>query len=105
MKYNVGVDLVKISRFNDKSLTFAKRILSQNELEEYNSLPDEQKTLFLARSWAIKEAIFKANNEYFDFSKISLRKENKVWKFEEFAISISHEDDFLIAFVIVNKET
>ncbi|QKT05469.1 4'-phosphopantetheinyl transferase superfamily protein [Mycoplasma sp. OR1901] len=104
MKYNVGIDLVKISRFENKSIKFAKRILGNEEFNCYINLPDDKKTLFLARSWAIKEAIFKADNSYFNFSQIDLKKENKVWKFKNFAISISHEEGFLVAFVIVDKE-
>ncbi|EIE41061.1 holo-acyl-carrier protein synthase [Mycoplasmopsis canis UF31] len=95
-----GVDLTRISRFKDKSLIFAKKILSANEFQEFQKLSDiDSKSLFLARSWAIKEAIFKADNQYFNFSSIDLIKINKRWTFKDFSISISHEGDLLIAFV------
>ncbi|EFF41761.1 4'-phosphopantetheinyl transferase superfamily protein [Mycoplasmopsis alligatoris] len=93
----LGVDLVKISRFNNKSLEFAQKILSKNELEEFLALDKDQKALFLARSWAIKEAIFKADNTKNKFSKIDLCKINNKWTYKNFNISISHEDDLLIA--------
>lgn len=98
---NLGVDLVTISRFKNKNKEFIERLLSEEELAEFNKLDNEEsKELFLARSWAIKEAIFKADNSYFKFNKINLIKINNEWNFKNFKISISHENDLLIAFVI-----
>ncbi|RIV16979.1 holo-ACP synthase [Mycoplasmopsis gallopavonis] len=99
---NIGVDLTKISRFVAASDSFAQRILSPAEYSDYLKITNEKKALFLARAWAIKEAIFKANNSYFSFSKIELQKINHRWTFKNFSISISHDGDDLIAFVIEN---
>ncbi|VEU70284.1 4'-phosphopantetheinyl transferase superfamily protein [Mycoplasmopsis glycophila] len=99
---NIGVDITKISRFENASLAFAHRILSSSEFEKFLMLEDAKKPLFLARAWAIKEAIFKANNDYFSYSKIELIKKNHRWTFLNFSISISHDGDTLIAFVIEN---
>ncbi|AKA50063.1 ACP synthase [Mycoplasmopsis gallinacea] len=99
---NIGVDLTKISRFANKDINFAKRILSISELAIYKKVPKERKPLFLARTWAIKEAIFKANNDYAKFTEIDLSKKDKKWVFKNFSISISHDDDFIIAFVVEN---
>ncbi|KKB26666.1 Holo-[acyl-carrier protein] synthase [Mycoplasmopsis meleagridis] len=101
---NIGVDLVKISRFNNKTEGFIKRILHREEYAYFTDINDNLKTKTLATFWAIKEAIFKANNSYYSFAKILLKKENNKWIHPNFSISISHEDDYLIAFVIENKE-
>ncbi|VEU76428.1 4'-phosphopantetheinyl transferase superfamily protein [Mycoplasmopsis columboralis] len=101
---NIGVDLTRISRFKNKNYPFAQRILSNEELEQFQELNEYEKVLFLARAWCIKEAIFKANNAYADYSKITLKKENNRWTFKQFSISISHEGDLLIAFVIDNGD-
>ncbi|BBA22461.1 ACP synthase [Mycoplasmopsis bovirhinis] len=96
-----GVDITQISRFENKSIKFARRILSDGEYELFKKLVNSKdKALFLARAWAIKEAIFKADNQYFEFSKINLVKLNNRWTFQNFAISISHEGNWLIAFVV-----
>ncbi|WP_036463673.1 4'-phosphopantetheinyl transferase superfamily protein [Mycoplasmopsis sturni] len=95
-----GVDITRISRFKNKDYKFAKRILSEDELFEFMREKSENQPLYLARAWAIKEAIFKADNTYAEFQKITLKKINKRWTFKDFKISISHEGDYLIAFVI-----
>ncbi|WP_426461007.1 holo-ACP synthase [Mycoplasma hafezii] len=97
---HIGVDITTISRFEKVDSYFARRILSDAEFELFQTLQDDKKAKFLARAWAIKEAIFKANNDYYEFSKINLQKINHRWTFKNFEISISHEKDLLIAFVI-----
>ncbi|WP_134110870.1 holo-ACP synthase [Mycoplasmopsis mustelae] len=101
----IGVDLTRISSFENKKESFIKRILSPQEFLAYQQTPKNLQTLFLARSWAIKEAIFKADNRHFSFAKINIYKKNNVWNFKNFKISISHEGDYLIAFVINLKES
>ncbi|QGZ97306.1 4'-phosphopantetheinyl transferase superfamily protein [Mycoplasma sp. NEAQ87857] len=98
----IGVDITHISRFEKADINFAKRILSIDEFNQFIKLKTEQKALFLARAWAIKEAIFKANNKYYRFSQINLKKYNNRWHFLNFSISISHDQDILIAFVLEN---
>ncbi|WLP85748.1 4'-phosphopantetheinyl transferase superfamily protein [Mycoplasma seminis] len=99
---NFGVDITNISRFLNKTTTFCNRVLSQNELEKLNQIDDAyQKARFLARSWAIKEALFKADNSLIDFRKINLQQDSqsKLWYFKDFVASISYADDYVIAFV------
>ncbi|WP_371246152.1 holo-ACP synthase [Mycoplasmopsis agassizii] len=97
----LGIDLTNVKRFENIGLKFAQRILSKREYEEF--LISENQALFLARSWAIKEAIYKADNNYFSFKEIELVKKNKQWTFPGFAISISHEDNYVIA-IALKKE-
>ncbi|MDJ1646006.1 4'-phosphopantetheinyl transferase superfamily protein [Mycoplasma phocimorsus] len=98
----IGVDITKISRFNNVTKAFIKRFLSKEEFESYNKLEKNLKPGFLAARWAIKEAIFKADNSYFSFNKINLFKENGryVTNDNNFYISTSTEDDILIAYVL-----
>lgn len=102
----IGVDIVKINRFANKSDYFARRILSNRELNYYNQQIDiDSKTRVLASIWAIKEAIFKADNQNASFQKIELEHTDKGWKSQNFDISISHDEDagILIAFVIKKR--
>ena len=56
----VGVDVQSICEFErHNSMTFARRTLTSSELAEYVSLPQQQKTDFLAEKWCAKESIFK----------------------------------------------
>ena len=96
----IGIDLTTISRFKNKSETFVKTILSEQELIEYNLA--ENKELFLATRWAIKEALFKCDNSLLPFSKINIKKEDRKYKFENYSISTSSEGDLYIA--IAKKE-
>ncbi|MGL4343302.1 MAG: holo-ACP synthase [Metamycoplasmataceae bacterium] len=94
----IGVDITTISRFKEKDENFARKILSENEFQEF--LEIENKSYYLATRWAIKEAIFKADNSFASFNKIDIHKNNNKYFFQNFHISTSHEGDFLIAFVL-----
>ncbi|MDZ7293083.1 holo-ACP synthase [Mycoplasmopsis pulmonis] len=93
----IGVDLVKIERLENKSDHFVRKILSLDEYELYQKT--KAKAIFLATRWAIKEALFKADNQHFCFKKINITKKDNVYKFDGFAISVSSEKEYVIAFV------
>ncbi|QJR44028.1 holo-ACP synthase [Mycoplasma miroungirhinis] len=97
----VGIDITSISRFINKSDEFAKRILSPAELKEYQIINNKSK--YLATRWAIKEAIFKADNTFSTFSNINIEKNQKYY-FKDFEISTSSEGDLVIATAIKIKE-
>ncbi|WGI36440.1 4'-phosphopantetheinyl transferase superfamily protein [Mesomycoplasma lagogenitalium] len=97
----IGIDITYISRFKNKSRDFAKKILSDSEMIEYDQIDEKDK--FLATRWAIKEAIFKADNSYYEFNKISILKQNRRYFFKNFLISTSSEGESIVAFVV--KET
>lgn len=40
---NIGIDLAKISRFENKDIHFIKRVLTEKELLVYNNLLEEKK--------------------------------------------------------------
>lgn len=94
----IGIDMTKISRFKNADMELIKRILTKKEILKYTLSLDKPK--FLARSWAIKEALFKANNQLSSFNKIELENINDKWTYQNYLISTTEEDDYLIAFVI-----
>ncbi len=123
----VGVDIAKISRFeriiNLYEKGFIRKVLHKNEIEEYNKITIiENKTKYLASRWSFKEALVKATgNKGLIFSMIYLKKDltgkpfikfdedylDKNHEFKEIVkklhISISHEEDYAIAFVILEE--
>ncbi|MGY6171988.1 4'-phosphopantetheinyl transferase superfamily protein [Candidatus Mycoplasma pogonae] len=96
----IGVDIAYIPRFKNKSLKFVQRILSPLEYEEFLTKDIAEKSLFLAKSWSIKEALFKADNSLLEFNKITLIKKANNYYFPGFKISTSKENNYVIAFVI-----
>lgn len=101
---NIGIDLAKISRFENKDIHFIKRVLTEKELLVYNNLIEEKKTQYLASRWACKEAIFKANKDEHYLSYSILNKENGepyVDDHEEIKISISHDGEYAVASVLI----
>jgi holo-[acyl-carrier protein] synthase len=62
MIFGIGTDIVEVERFKNLSSIskFAKKILSQNELNTFNSLNKDQQIYFLSKQFAAKEAISKA---------------------------------------------
>ncbi|MCR8613132.1 MAG: 4'-phosphopantetheinyl transferase superfamily protein [Mycoplasma sp.] len=95
--YTIGVDITTISRFKNKGSSFIKKVLSEEEILEYNV--SKNKPRFLAVHWSIKEAIFKVDNKYSNFKDINIIKENKRYKHDEFEITTSCEADTYISIV------
>ena len=93
----IGIDITRISRFKDASETLIGRILHPNEKTLFDQSEDKAK--FLAARWAIKEALFKTNNNLFHFDKIEIVKEDKIYTYPGYDISTSTEDDTYIAIV------
>ncbi len=98
----VGIDITSIDRFKTKGDTFAKKILSKEEYSEWTI--SETKDIFLATRWAIKEAIFKSDNNFSNFSNINLKKINSKYCFKEFQISTSRENNYIIAIALKKKD-
>ncbi|MBR2968483.1 MAG: lecithin retinol acyltransferase family protein [Clostridia bacterium] len=55
-KMPIGVDIEKMLSIKP---TLAKQILSSEETERYETLNDEEKPLYLTKTWVLKESIFK----------------------------------------------
>lgn len=98
----IGTDITSIRRFNNKKISFVKRILSPEEIKGWNA--SENKSLFLAQRWSIKESLFKANNDFHDFSTINIKRNSKgKFEFKNYEISTSKEDDYVISVVLERK--
>lgn len=109
----IGVDITKNERF-EKIITDnqEKRILSPEELRVYESFTSHSRKLeYLASRFSSKEALFKATNIRFEMTDISILNDENgkpYIKSELFnkaldaniSISISHEKEYTIAFVI-----
>ena len=115
---HIGVDIEDISRFKDKSIendgTFLTRVYTQNELEY--CFRNKNSAQHLAVRFCAKEAVIKAISNIYEktlpLNKIEilnhsngspyvniLENELKNYRFE---ISLSHEKQKAIAFVIVS---
>lgn len=117
MILGLGVDLVHILRFSrllSKGEPFTKklyeRILHPRELAQLKLLDEKSTTRFIAGSWAAKEAVFKTLEEKeqatFQFKQWYRYKEGKrpaigsETSNDSFLLSISHDNDMLIATVL-----
>lgn len=114
---STGVDIEDISRFQNKTLendsNFLNRVFTKNELDYCfkNSNPAPH----LAARYCAKEAVVKALSNLYDgvigYSKIEILKHENGSVFinilidelkkYNFSLSISHEKDKAIAFVVV----
>lgn len=119
----IGIDLVENKRiekiWNKYKIKFANKILTKNEIENFKK--NYNKIFFLAKSFATKEATVKAlgsgfrNNITFksiEINKNKYGKPNLVINIKKFRnkkyklyVTISHEINQTIAFVILIKKT
>lgn len=99
----IGVDILSIDRIDYK---IAKKVLSEEELEIFDSITSEKlKREYLAERFAVKEALFKADNSYFNYNKVSILNDEKgkpYLKDINGHVSISHDNGMVCAFVVLN---
>ena len=125
MIFGIGTDLIKIKRIkNIHSLEkFAKKILSENELNLFNSLSNDKKVTFISKQFAGKEAFSKALgtgiSEGIRFKEIEILRDEKgkpiftaINSLKSFMlnlgitrthISITDEREYAMAFAILEK--
>lgn len=99
----IGVDIVDFKRID---LKIARKVLSKKELVIYDTLDEKLKREYLAERFAVKEALFKADNSYFDFDKVSVLNDEKGKPYLEDIngfVSIAHDGGIVCAFVVLNK--
>ncbi|WP_029513466.1 4'-phosphopantetheinyl transferase superfamily protein [Mycoplasmopsis primatum] len=100
-KAKIGVDMTSLSRFSNVNENFIKRILSVEELREYENIElESSKIKYLAIKWSIKESMFKINNNYSAFNKITIFKKRGKYYHPGFDISTSCEGDLIISVVL-----
>ncbi|HOI46215.1 MAG TPA: holo-ACP synthase [Bacilli bacterium] len=115
MIQSIGVDIVDNNRIKEQinNNAFIKRILSAKEYEVFESFSLEKRKIeYLAGRFASKEAIFKAikvAEKTINYKDISILNDENQAPYVEFDylkdkkihISISHETNMTIAFVII----
>ena len=121
MIFGIGTDIVDINRIKKmESLdTFAKKILSEQELLIFNDLKEEKKISYLSKQFAGKEAISKAIGTGISggltLKEIEIFRDEKGKPYmqplnrladlgiNKTHVSLSDEKDYAIAFVILEK--
>jgi holo-[acyl-carrier protein] synthase len=125
MIFGIGTDIVEIERIKKISSVdkFAKKILSQNELDIFNELSKDKKTFFLSKQFAGKEAVSKALGtgvgKEVSMKNIEILRDNKgkpifnaIDELETYMsylgitkthVSLSDESNYAIAMVILEK--
>ncbi len=125
MIFGIGTDIVEVERIKNLSSIskFAKKILSQNELNTFNSLNKDQQIYFLSKQFAAKEAISKALGtgigHEISLKNIEILRDEKGKPFfnainelsaylsnlgiTKTHVSLSDESNYAVAMVIVEK--
>tara|TARA_B100001109_G_scaffold9468_1_gene7161 strand:+ start:953 stop:1330 length:378 start_codon:yes stop_codon:yes gene_type:complete len=125
MIFGIGTDIVEVERIKNLSSIskFAKKILSKNELNTFNSLNKDQQIYFLSKQFAAKEAISKALGtgirHEVSLKNIEILRDEKGKPFfnainelsaylsnlgiTKTHVSLSDESNYAIAMVIVEK--
>ncbi|MBL76698.1 MAG: holo-[acyl-carrier-protein] synthase [Chloroflexi bacterium] len=110
----IGTDIVKVNRFREKifdeNKSFYDTIFSNEEIEYCLNFKDPY--VHFAGKFAIKESVIKSLSEKISFkdiltfnenSKPSIKLLSKNTKNYNFLVSMSHENDYAIAVVLVNE--
>jgi holo-[acyl-carrier protein] synthase len=98
--FQIGCDIVQIKRIRP---SIAYKILTLNELQEYEALSGNRAIEYLAGHFAAKEAIIKAiEKSITDFQAIEIQydQNGKPYGFVDkktICLSISHEKDYAMA--------
>lgn len=103
-EHMIGTDIVYLPRIQNDS-AFSRYILTEDEQKEYQERgAEKRKTEYLGGRFAAKEAIFKATQDP-DYLKYSILNNEKgqpyVKDHPEIQISLSHDQDYAVAFVII----
>ncbi|WOO86984.1 holo-ACP synthase [Mollicutes bacterium LVI A0039] len=105
MIIGVGTDIVQNNRVKAQ---IAKRVLTDNEYRLYLEKHVDLQNEFLASRFAAKEAIVKATNKQYTINDIEILNEpdGKPYcaNIEGIELSISHEQDYSVAFAIYQKK-
>ena len=101
----VGIDIVENERVEKSmSTSFARKVLSEEEMKRFEEYKDRRKVEFLAGRFACKEAIIKCLSEYEipELNKLNIinnesGKPEIKYKDYDLLISIAHERKYAIA--------
>lgn len=106
----IGVDIVDLRRLDIDNQHFIERVLSPQEQCVFNKLvSSKRKREYLGGRFAGKEAYLKAKHQgigSIDMREITILNDDFGCPFlndEQAQISISHENNYAIAFVVIEK--
>lgn len=112
-----GIDLQEISAIEkayQKSSNFAKKVLTEKELERFSSLTGKRQIEYLAGRWSAKEAFAKALGTgigqvgFRDMEVLNDPKGAPQLTCSQFSgsiwLSISHSANFVVASVVLEEE-
>ena len=107
----IGVDIINIHRISKMKQkdAFVHRVLTPNEQLTYESFSDlKRKDQWLAGRFAAKEAIIKAlPHDVSSYQELNITQVNKKLMCDVqnvlVHVTISHEDDYAIAFAMIMK--
>ena len=109
---NVGIDIVEIARVKKaiQNERFVKKVLSEDEIEKYNSFSANRQVEFIAGRFAAKEAIIKCLSDHEIPSMSILNIVNSetgkpMIKYKDYRIllSISHEKEYAVAIAMLEE--
>ena len=109
MILGIGIDIIENNRITDKNSNgIANKILTTKEKEIYNTKIGRKKVEYLSGRFAIKEAIYKAINDYEEPTWKEIETYNSengkpvaIYKNHKLLVSISHEKNYTIAEAIL----
>lgn len=111
MIQGIGVDIVELARLDLTHRHFIERVLAAKELETYDALKSvEAKRAFLGSRFAAKEAFLKAHHlglGGIPFRTIEIANDKNGAPYflnSKAHLSLSHEKNYAIAFVVIEKE-
>lgn len=101
----VGIDICYIKRFKRLKEKYINKVLSDKEYIIYKDIKNKKRRLeYLASRFCIKEAYFKASNNYFRLNEISVLNDSYNRPYIEnknVNISISHDKGYVISICII----
>lgn len=106
----IGVDIIDLNRLNLDHHHFIERVLTPAELEVYcQKKTEQQKREYLGGRFAAKEAVMKAlgtgigKTSFQDIEVLNSESGCPYLNIKNASISISHEKDYAVAFVIIEE--
>ena len=106
----IGVDIIDLERLNLDHVHFIENVLTKNEYQVFLSLQTKQRQLeFLGGRFAGKEAYMKALGKgigsisFHDIEILNHEDGSPYLNDQNAQISISHEQKYAVAFVIIEK--
>ena len=116
MIVGIGVDIIEVGRIQtlaEKSPRFLKRVFTEVEIQYSNG--KKNKYQHLAARFAAKEAFFKALGKKINWTDVGIvnrpsgkpelvLREGASFSFDRTYVSLSHLQDYAIAYVVLEKD-